>query len=216
MTPIGTRTRPTCIPFGLVHIAGVWPMGSGSFATSRIPAAISAIRLSVSRSRSAMAFLAGEEPKVIGRDMNGTQIRRVYFQLDNDLSVRYATRFRLEVDGKSLTSDNKLGVNVKAAYLQAKSIVPRGDGFFGVLTTPIWENPEEFWGYRSLEKTIADFRGLGSSADLGLEDAEVGNDYGESGAVDLLGIEEASQPLVAGKVVQVRGRGLLGLDAVAL
>jgi hypothetical protein len=105
----------------------------------------------------------------IADDLNGLQLRRVYFQLDNDLSVRFATRFRLEVDGKSLTSDNKLGVNVKAAYLQAKSIVPRGDGFFGVLTTPIWENPEDFWGYRSLEKTIADFRGLGSSADLGLE-----------------------------------------------
>jgi len=102
-------------------------------------------------------------------DLNGMQLRRVYFQLDNDLSVRYATRFRLEMDGKSLTSDGKLGVNVKAAYLQAKSIVPRGDGFFGVLTTPIWENSEEFWGYRALEKTIADFRGLGSSADLALQ-----------------------------------------------
>jgi len=102
-------------------------------------------------------------------DLNGVQLRRVYFQLDNDLSARYATRFRLEVDSKSLTSDGKLGVNVKAAYLQAKSIVPRGDGYFGVLTTPIWENSEEFWGYRSLEKTIADFRGLGSSADLAVE-----------------------------------------------
>ena len=105
----------------------------------------------------------------IADDLNGVQLRRVYFQLDNDLSVRYATRFRLEVDSKSLTSDGKLGVNVKAAYLQAKSLVPRGDGYFGVLTTPIWENPEEFWGYRSLEKTIADFRGFGSSADLAVE-----------------------------------------------
>ena len=102
-------------------------------------------------------------------DLNGMQLRRVYFQLDNDLSVRYSTRFRLEVDGKSLTSDNKLAANVKAAYLQAKSLLPRADGFFGVLTTPIWENSEEFWGYRALEKTIADFRGLGSSADLALE-----------------------------------------------
>jgi hypothetical protein len=102
-------------------------------------------------------------------DLNGIQLRRVYFQLDNDLSVRYATRFRLEADSKSLTSDGKLGVNVKAAYLQAKSIVPRGDGYFGMMTTPTFENPEEFWGYRALEKTIADFQGIASSADLGLE-----------------------------------------------
>jgi hypothetical protein len=108
-------------------------------------------------------------PPFFTKDLNGFQLRRIYFQLDNDLSVKYSTRFRLEADGRSLTSDAKLGVNVKAAYLQAKSIVPRGDGYFGVCTTPIWENPEEFWGYRSLEKTIADFRGLGSSADLSVE-----------------------------------------------
>src|SRR3954469_20569641 len=40
----------------------------------------------------------------IGRDLNGIQIRRVYFQLDNDLSVRWSTRFRLEADSKALTS----------------------------------------------------------------------------------------------------------------
>jgi len=107
-------------------------------------------------------------PSPVTQDLNGAQLRRVYFQLDNDLSVRYATRFRLEVDGKSLTSDGKLGVNVKAAYLQAKSVIPRGDLFFGLVQTPSWENSEEFWQYRSIEKTIADFRGFGSSADLGL------------------------------------------------
>src|SRR5215831_11777725 len=102
----------------------------------------------------------------ITQDLNGIQLRRVYFQLDNDLSVKYATRFRLEVDSKSLTSDAKLGVNVKNAYLQAKSIVPRGDGYFGMMTTPTFEYAEDFWGYRALEKTISDFQGIASSADL--------------------------------------------------
>src|SRR5262245_2862243 len=108
-------------------------------------------------------------PKVIGKDLNGIQIRRVYFQVDNDLSVKYATRFRLEVDSKSLTSDGKIGVNVKGAYVMVKNVVPRGNFAFGVLTTPIWENSEEFWAYRSVEKTIGDFRGIGSSADLGVQ-----------------------------------------------
>jgi hypothetical protein len=105
----------------------------------------------------------------IGKDLNGFQIRRLYFQLDNDLSIKYSTRFRIEADSKSLTSDGKIGVNVKALYLQVKSVYRRADVFAGILTTPIWENVEEFWGYRSIEKTIADFRGLGSSADLGAE-----------------------------------------------
>jgi hypothetical protein len=105
----------------------------------------------------------------IGKDLNGFQIRRIYFQLDNDLSAKYSSRFRLEADSKSLTSDGKIGVNVKAAYLQVKSLYRRGDLLVGMLTTPIWENSEEFWQYRPIEKTVADFRGLGGSADLGAE-----------------------------------------------
>ena len=105
----------------------------------------------------------------ITKDLNGIQLRRAYFQLDNDLSIKFSTRFRLEVDGKELTSGGKLGVFVKAAYLQVKNLVPRGNFFFGELSTPTFENSEEFWQYRSIEKTIADFRGVSPSADLGIE-----------------------------------------------
>ena len=107
--------------------------------------------------------------KTIGRDLNGVLLRRVYFQLDNDLTVRVATRFRLEVDGKELTSGGKLGVFVKNAYLLVKQAVPRGDFLFGELTTPMFEGSEAFWGYRSVEKTVADFWGLRSSSDLGVQ-----------------------------------------------
>jgi hypothetical protein len=104
----------------------------------------------------------------ITQDLNGIQLRRIYFQLDNDLSYKYSTRLRLEMDSQALTSNGKIGAFVKNAYLQAKSLIPRGDGFFGLINTPTFENAEEFWGYRSIEKTIADFRGLASSSDLGL------------------------------------------------
>jgi hypothetical protein len=104
----------------------------------------------------------------IGRDLNGIQIRRIYFQLDNDLSVRWSTRFRLETDSKELTSGGKIGVFVKNAYLQGRNLFPRADGFFGLITTPSFDNVEQFWPYRALEKTIYDFRGFGSSSDLGL------------------------------------------------
>ena len=104
----------------------------------------------------------------ITKDLNGAQIRRIYFQLDNDLSIKYSTRFRLEADSKELTSGGKIGVFVKAAYLQAKDWIPRGNAFIGMANTPTFENSEEFWGYRSVEKTITDFRGLVSSSDLGV------------------------------------------------
>ena len=104
----------------------------------------------------------------IGKDLNGIQVRRVYFQLDNDLSIKFSTRIRLEMDGKELTSGGKLGVFVKAAYLQVKNLIPRGNFLFGETPTPTFENSEEFWQYRSIEKTIVDFRGISPSADLGL------------------------------------------------
>lgn len=107
--------------------------------------------------------------KNIGKDLNGAQLRRVYFQLDNDFSIKFATRFRLELDGKELTSGGKLAVFVKNAYLQVKNLVPRGNFFFGEITTHAFENSEEFWQYRAVEKTIADFRGIASSSDLGIE-----------------------------------------------
>ncbi|HEY6572520.1 MAG TPA: hypothetical protein VI198_04305 [Candidatus Eisenbacteria bacterium] len=111
---------------------------------------------------------ANGQPKVIGRDLNGIQVRRVYFQHDADLSVKYSTRVRLEADGKSLTSDGKVGLAVRNAYLQVKNILPRTMFQFGILSTPIWESTDEIYGYRPIEKSIADFRGLGSSSDLGV------------------------------------------------
>ena len=108
-------------------------------------------------------------PTPITRDLNGFQLRRVYFQLDNDLSIKYSTRFRLEADSKSLTSDGKIGVAVKAAYMKVRSLYPRADLFFGVIPTPTFENSEDYWAYRSIEKTVADFRGVAPSADVGAE-----------------------------------------------
>jgi hypothetical protein len=107
--------------------------------------------------------------KAITRDLNGVQLRRAYFQVDNDLSIKYSTRFRLEADSKSLTSDGKIGVAVKAAYMKVRNLYPRADMYFGVIATPTFENSEEYWQFRSVEKTMVDFRGVAPSADVGVE-----------------------------------------------
>jgi hypothetical protein len=104
----------------------------------------------------------------ITRDLDGVQIRRVYFQLDNDLSIRVSTRFRLEADSRSLTSDGRIGVFVKSAWVLAKSVYPRTDASFGLIDTPTFSTTEELWGYRAVERTLADFRGIASSSDLGV------------------------------------------------
>lgn len=114
-------------------------------------------------------YSADSLPRVIGKDLNGILLRRAYLTYDNDLSARYAVRFRLEADSRSLTSDAKIGVNVKAAYVQVKNVYTRASLFAGMISTPTWENYEEAWGYRSVERTLADFRGLASSVDLGVQ-----------------------------------------------
>jgi hypothetical protein len=104
----------------------------------------------------------------ITQDLSGAQLRRIYLQVDDDFNVRYTMRVRFETDGAALTSNTKLASFAKNFYLQAKSIVPRGDAFIGLTNTPTFEDAENFWQYRSIEKTLADFHGVAPSSDGGL------------------------------------------------
>ncbi|PJA97601.1 MAG: hypothetical protein CO129_00395 [Ignavibacteriales bacterium CG_4_9_14_3_um_filter_34_10] len=100
------------------------------------------------------------------KDLNGFQLRRIYFTYDYNISERFATRFRLEADQAANTSNNKIGVFVKDAYLQWKNIFKGSDLIFGLHPTPAFEVSEGIWGNRFLEKTIMDLRGIVSSRDL--------------------------------------------------
>ncbi|MGK9476358.1 outer membrane beta-barrel protein [Melioribacter sp. OK-6-Me] len=100
------------------------------------------------------------------KDLNGIQLRRIYFTYDYDISESFITRFRLEADQAANTSNNKIGVFVKDAYLQWKNIFKGSDLIFGIQPTPAFEVSEGIWGNRFLEKTIMDLRGIVSSRDL--------------------------------------------------
>lgn len=102
------------------------------------------------------------------KSFNGFQLRRIYFTYDNDISDRFTARFRLEADQAAQTSNGKIGVFVKDAYLKWKSIFHGSDLIFGISPTPAFDVSEATWGYRSLEKTILDLRGIVSSRDIGL------------------------------------------------
>lgn len=107
--------------------------------------------------------------------MQAFQFRRIYFAYDNDISEQFTTRFRLEADQGALSSSTgdviasgKVAVFVKDAYLKWKNIFSGSDLIFGMQPTPAYEISEAAWGYRSLEKTIMDLRGIVDSRDLGL------------------------------------------------
>ncbi|BDQ03077.1 outer membrane beta-barrel protein [Ignavibacterium sp.] len=102
------------------------------------------------------------------KDLNGFQLRRIYFTYDYDISESFLTRFRLEADQEANASNGKIGVFVKDAYLQWKNIFKGSDLIFGISPTPAFEVSEGIWGNRFLEKTIMDLRGIVSSRDLAI------------------------------------------------
>ena len=100
------------------------------------------------------------------KELNGFQFRRIYFTYDYDISESFITKFRLEADQDANTSNGKIGVFVKDAYLQWKNIFKGSDLVFGIQPTPAYEVSEGIWGNRFLEKTIMDLRGIVASRDI--------------------------------------------------
>ena len=95
-----------------------------------------------------------------GKDFNAFQIRRIYFAYDNDIAANFTTRFRLEGSTGSPI--------VKDAYLKWKNVFNGSDLVFGMQPTPAFDVSEAAWGYRSLEKTIMDLRGVVFPRDLAI------------------------------------------------
>lgn len=102
------------------------------------------------------------------KDFQGFVLRRATLNYDKDISEKFSARFRLEADSKSNTSNNRIGVFVKDAYLKWKNIFDGSDLIFGIQPTFSFEVAEKYWGYRSLEKTVQDLRGYVASRDFGI------------------------------------------------
>lgn len=94
------------------------------------------------------------------------EIRRVYLRYDHVISKEFSAQVTLESTEKT-SIGGKYGIAVKTAYLEWKNLIPQSSIFFGMSSTPTWDLSERVWNYRSIEKNIIDFRGLGSSVDLG-------------------------------------------------
>jgi hypothetical protein len=96
---------------------------------------------------------------------NGFQLRRVYFNYDRDISETFSVRFRLEMNS---SPGAQLEPYIKNAYLAWKNLIPNSTLYFGAQGTPTFSVAEKVWGYRAVEKTIMDLRGVSGSSDLGI------------------------------------------------
>ena len=106
------------------------------------------------------------------KNRNGFQYRRVYFNYDKELSEAFSMRFRLEMNGQSFPTarqtSSKIEPFLKAGYLRWKQPKWRTNIYFGLSSSPTWNNIEKVWGYRPVAKTVIDLQKMGSSSDIGV------------------------------------------------
>ena len=113
------------------------------------------------------------------------QFRRLYLYYDHTFSEKFAAQFLLEGNDGSLDGKDRYGIFVKTAYLEWKDVIPYASLGIGLYPTPTWSwgVSEKIWNYRSVEKTVTDFRKMGNSTDFGVAlrgkfDAEGNYGYG--------------------------------------
>jgi hypothetical protein len=94
-------------------------------------------------------------------------IRRMYLTYNYYLSPKFTSELVLAYEGQTPSSSTR---NVFIKYLNVKwsNVFKRTDLLFGQLRIPFILNMENLYGYRSIEKTVADMRGVSSSSDLGV------------------------------------------------
>ena len=102
------------------------------------------------------------------KDLQGFDFRRIYFTYDYKISDQFSTRFRLDAHTVVGTRSSLFVTYIRDAYLNWKNIFEGSNFIFGIQPNPTYQISEEFWNYRSLEKTVMDLRGIASSRDFGV------------------------------------------------
>ena len=111
------------------------------------------------------------------KEYNSFNFRRIYLGYDYQFSPNVSSQFLLAHESTSEAStnnpdvltDNNRGVYIKAMNIRFKNVIPRSTIVAGQQATPTFATlVDAVWGYRSIEKSIADLRGVSSSTDLGL------------------------------------------------
>ncbi len=146
---------------------------------------------------------------------NAFSFRRIYLGYDYNISEHFSTQLLLANESEtkdvlaipttttdkatndiaSVSSTIERSVYIKAANIRWKNFIKNNDLIFGQQATPIYATlSESVWGYRSIEKTIIDMRGLGSSNDFGIAWQGKLNDQGDYGYNFMIGNGTAQAP----------------------
>ena len=104
----------------------------------------------------------------IPKNFSSFDLRRVYLGYDYTFNEKFSAELLLAHEGNYDAAGNRT-VFIKAANLRWKNIYKYADLVAGQMSTPTYSlMMEKIWGYRSIEKTIADMRRIGVSNDVGI------------------------------------------------
>ncbi len=100
---------------------------------------------------------------------NAFDFRRIYFGFNYDISERFTSEFVAAFEGTDYLPNGKRSLYIKIANIKWKDIYPNATMVLGQLSTITYcYTSEKLYGYRSLEKTVLDMKGLAPSFDFGL------------------------------------------------
>ncbi len=120
--------------------------------------------------------------------------RRIYLGYDYEITEKFSSKILLEGRDEVLIGTDR-GVFIKLLLLKWKNALPLADLLIGQIPTPTWGAiSEKEWSYRSVEKTLLDFRKLGAAVDVGLAlDGRIGG-TGNYGYYLLIGNGRSAKP----------------------
>ena len=103
------------------------------------------------------------------RNVQGFTVRRARLHYEHNFSDKFNGHIGIEANDKSLISGN-MSFIVYDASIEWKNIFKYSNMLFGVVYTPTFVSSytEKIYGYRGVEKTIADKNSLSAGIDLGI------------------------------------------------
>ena len=110
---------------------------------------------------------SGTQYSNLQKDYQGFDFRRVYLTFKKNISKDFSAN--VTVEGNSGTTiGGKYGLYFKVIQLTWKNLIPMGQINLGLISPNTFDLEQDIWSYRSIEKTVGDFRNLGNSTDLGV------------------------------------------------
>jgi hypothetical protein len=116
------------------------------------------------------------------KSTQGFTIRRTRLHYEHYFSENFSGNFGIE--SNDITKiDGKISLILYDANFEWKNVIPNSSFLFGLMPSPtfVWGLSEKIYGYRAVEKTVADKNGFGTAVDIGfMMKGNLGrnNDYG--------------------------------------